>query len=109
MAFGRKDDPRTNAEKWHASCVKRIAGYSKARGFTLAGHRALDGISVAAIRDYTGHRVEVFFYTVEPEFDDPRGWLLPFNAASFEQLTEALVRKDPISKRQLVLPLEVSP
>lgn len=95
----------TNGEKWHAACVKRITGYCKARGFTLAGHRDLGDVSVAAIRDYTGHRVEVFFSTWEPEFDDPHGWLLPFTAANFDQLTEALLRKDPVSKRQLILPI----
>lgn len=101
----------TNGEKWLAACIKRLEGYCKARGFTVAGYRDIrDCWAVAAIRDRTGHRVEVFFDYDEPAFDQPRGLgKLDFTAASFDELTEALVRRELVSKRQLALPLEVTP
>lgn len=102
----------TNGDKWLASCLKRLEGYCKTRGFTVAGWRDLgDCYTVAAIRDRTGHRVEVFFWTMhcgKPCFDTPSSFTEDFTAANFDMLTEALIRPAPVSKRQLELPLGVT-
>lgn len=98
--------PQTHGEKWLAACLKRLEGYCKARSLTAAGYRDLgDTYAVAAIRDRTGHRVELFFYAdSDPTFDAPSSFYEDFTAANFDILTAGLVRPTPVSKRQGVLP-----
>lgn len=103
----------THGEQWQAAAFKRLASFCKVRGYTIHGPVVLPGDqNVVAIRDYTGHRVELF-YTADGSnvelldvYGRPRANL---SAAEFDDWTTGLIRQAPVSKRQLILPLEASP
>lgn len=105
---------KTNGEKWRERYQARLEGYCKARGFTLpSGAVDVGWAYYTAIRDYTGHRVELYGALHGGGYDGKGGWLAwtgdgeeqPLTGAGFDALTGVLVRRALVSKRQLALPL----